>query len=199
MAGLRSALGGVLIAVVCGESGTAVLAAADQPIFGPPIANVCVFGRSEALDKSQAGLSANQQMLQFTQGVQAELTAERTAIVNDDRALAKLKASMSAAAYQQRVDQLKQRYDALDRTSRARNTQLAKTRNTALDQIGTALNPSLAETITSRHCSVVLEKAQIYGANAAMDITPQVIQLMNTHLPIITLRLAPPETADAEK
>jgi Skp family chaperone for outer membrane proteins len=165
------------------------------PGYGAPIATLCLFARSEALDKSQAGLSANQQIEQFTQGLQAQLSAERTAIINDDKQLATLKNTLAAAEYQQRVTQMRQRYDALARTTQIQAAQLAKTRGAALQLVTAAMNPALADTITARHCSVVFERAGTYGANPAMDVTAEVIKLMNMRLPLITLKLAPPDSA----
>jgi Skp family chaperone for outer membrane proteins len=173
--------------------------AAPAPTFGPPLAGVCMFARAQALEASQAGVSAGQQIQQFDRGVRAELDAERAAIVSDDRALAAQKATLPAAAYQQRVGALKQRYAELDRTTQLRGQQLAKTRADAVALISRALDAGVAETITARHCSVVFERAGSYGSNAGMDITAQVIQQMNERLPGVTLRLAPPESVGRPK
>jgi Skp family chaperone for outer membrane proteins len=171
--------------------------ATAPPTFGPPLAGVCLFGREQALGQSRAGVSANQQLSQFQQGIEAELKAERDTIARDDQALLAQKPSLPAADYQQRVTQLRQRYDVLQRTTQTRAAQLTRTRNDAITQIATAMAPSLNETITARRCSLVIEKGGVYGANPAMDITPQVIGLMNTRLPSVTLRLAALETTPA--
>jgi hypothetical protein len=71
----------------------------------------------------------------------AELGAERTAIVNDDQALLGQKASLSPADYQQRVAQLKQRYAELDRTRALRDAQLNMTRRDAIAQMNTVRGP----------------------------------------------------------
>ena len=169
---------------------------AAPPVYGPPIPGVCLFARDVALDRSLAGVSANQQIQQFTAGIRAELDAQRNSIVNDDRALAAQKASMPATEFQQRVAQLQQRYAAVERTRRTREAQVARTRAEAVRLILQTMTPSLGETITARKCSLVVEKAGTYGANPVMDVTDQVIQKMNARLQSVTLRLAPPDPAD---
>jgi len=173
-------------------SALAIAGAASAQTYGPPMAGVCVVSRDQALAASQAGVSANQQLTQFVSGVRGELNAQRSAIQNDDRALAAQKASLAAADYQQRVGQLRARYQALDHASQVRDAQLAATRKQAFDQIGAVMGPSLTEVIAARRCSLVLERASTYGANPEMDITAQVIQRMNARLPMLNLRPAGP-------
>jgi Skp family chaperone for outer membrane proteins len=161
--------------------------------YGPPTPGACLFAQAEALSQSHAGISADQQLKQFAEGADAELKAQRTAIFNDDHALAQQKSSLSAADYDQRVAQLRQRYAELDRTRSLRDAQLNLTRRDAAAQIMNILQPSLAETITARHCSFVLERSVTYGAADALDITAAVIQRMDARLSFVPLRLAPPE------
>jgi outer membrane protein len=172
----------------------ALASSAAAQTYGPATPGVCVFSRDQALSASQAGVSASQQIAQFTQGARAELGAQRTAIYNDDRALAAQKTQLAAADYQQRIAQLRQRYQSLDRTTQTRDAQLTQTRKDAFAQVAAVMSPSLAEIITTRRCGVVLEKATTYGSNPDMDITALVIQRMNARLPLLNLRQAPPET-----
>jgi Skp family chaperone for outer membrane proteins len=153
---------------------------------------VCVFDRLGAVAASQAGLSALQQLRQFTEGVRGELTAQRNDIVRDDQALAKLKGSMPEAQYDERLAQLRSRYADLDRLAAVRSDQLARTRDQATATIEAALQPALAGVIGAHRCSIVIEKRETYGVNAAMDITSDVVQSLNGRLATISLQLAAP-------
>lgn len=177
----------------------AAQASPTPPTYGAPVAGICLFARGIALDRSQAGVSANQQIAQFSQGIDAELKAQRTAIENDDRALAGQKASLPAAEFDRRVAQLRQRYADLSRTQATRAAQLRLTSRDALNQVGKVLDPSLADTITARHCAVVFERANTYGATEAMDVTGAVIQKMDALQSVVALRLATPEAAQAAR
>ena len=187
---------------VCGAAPASVqaqTASAAAPVYGPPIAGLCLFARAEALTRSQAGVSATQQLAQFGLGIDAELKAQEGAIHNDDVALATQKAALPPADYQQRVVQIRQRYAGLDRTRALRAAQLDVTRKQALAVVGQIIDPSLADTITSHHCSAVFERSATYGAAAASDITPAVIQRMDSIQSMVAIRLATPESAQAAR
>jgi Skp family chaperone for outer membrane proteins len=104
---------------------------------------------------------------------------------------------MPAVQYQQSATDLQRRAQAQDALIRTRNDQLARTRDQAVRQIGAAALPALNAALTAHRCSVVLDKGRIYSVNAAMDLTPEVIQKVNAALPTVTLQLAAPQQAQA--
>ena len=57
-------------AAVC-SAAAAQTAPAAAPVYGPPIVGLCLFARVEALTRSQAGVSATQQLAQFGLGIDA--------------------------------------------------------------------------------------------------------------------------------
>jgi outer membrane protein len=190
-------LGGSVAALFL--AGEAIAQSTAAPVFGPPLPGVCLLSQSDALARSRVGASAAQQLKQFANGIDAELGAERTAIVNDDHALLGQKPSLGTADYQQRVAQLKQRYAELDHTRALRDAQLNMTRRDAIAQVMTVLTPSLAETITTKRCSVVFERGATYGSADATDITSAVVQRMDARASLITLRLAPPDAVQGAR
>lgn len=194
---LSDVIRGLALASVAGLAmgGAAVAQPAEPPTYGPPTPGVCLFAQADALAHSKAGTSADQQLRQFAVGVDAELGAERAAIYNDDRVLASQKTALSAADYQQRTEQLRQRYANLDRERALRDAQLDLTRKLAADQVMKVLQPSLSDTITARKCSFVLERSVTYASTDALDITQQVIERMDARLSYVTLQMASPEAA----
>ena len=163
-----------------------------HPTYGPPVAGICVFSQAQALGQSAAGRAAAQQLQGYAKTIQAELESERTGIVNDDRTLQARKASLSAAQYQQSASQLQQRATAFDRKTRTRSDQLQRTRADASQQVVAVLTPILAGAISAHRCGLVVERSGIYGANAAMDLTPEVTRTLNAKLPAVRVTLAPP-------
>lgn len=172
--------------------------ASNVPTYGPPLTGVCIFSRDMALTTSQAGVSANQQLQQISKDLDAGLAPERDAIGKEDQALTAAKAKLSAADYQKRAAALQQRAQAYTAMVQTRNAQFTQTRDKATDQIATAVTPILVASITEHHCSLVLERGGIYGANAAMDLTPEVIQKLNAQMPTLAVSLAPPPAAQAQ-
>ena len=160
--------------------------------MGPPIAGVCLFARDAAIAKSKAGAATDARLRQLAQGVQAELASERQAIVTENDAL---KAIPAAQRPQARVDALDKRAAAFNQLQQLRTAQLQATRAQAIEQILKQMDPVLGPVSTGRHCSVVFERTATYGFNAAMDLTPTVVQQLDARMPTMTpFDLARPES-----
>jgi outer membrane protein len=159
---------------------------------GAPLAGVCVYSEEMVLSQSQAGIAANQQLAKLQQGVNAEVKPANDALVSEATALKARKATMPAAQYEQSGADLQRRAQAQDALARTRSDQLVRTRDDAVRQIGTAALPALNATLTAHRCSIVLDKGHVYSLNAAMDLTPEVIQKVNAALPTVNLQLAAP-------
>jgi Skp family chaperone for outer membrane proteins len=202
---LRRTLTAAVLALAAGSTGAlaqtpaapaspAATPPANVPTYGPPLTGVCVFTRDAALNTSQAGVSANQQLQQIAQGIAASLNPERDAISAEDKALAAEKAKLSPAKLQERGLALQKRAQAYGQTVQTRNAQLTQTHDKAFSQIAQAMTPILVSKITEHHCSLVMEsRGIIYGANPAMDLTSEVVQQLNAALPTVTVTLLPPE------
>jgi Skp family chaperone for outer membrane proteins len=192
--------GGALLTLAVGGStlAWAQTPAANIPAYGPPLTGVCLFSRDIALNSSQAGVSVGQQLQQISQGIQTNLNPQRDAIAKEDTTLNAQKAKLPAAQYAQRVNELQQRAQAFTQTVQTRNAQITQTHDKAMDQIAAAINPILIASISAHHCSLVLERNGIYGANPAMDLTAEVVQKLNASLPTVAVTLAPPEAVQAQ-
>jgi Skp family chaperone for outer membrane proteins len=164
---------------------------------GAPLPGVCVYSEELTLSQTQAAIAANQQLAKMQQTVNGEVKPTNDALISEAKGLEARKASMPAAQYQQSATDLQRRAQAQDALIRTRNDQLARTRDQAVRQIGAAALPALNAALTAHRCSVVLDKGRIYSVNAAMDLTPEVIQKVNAALPTVTLQLAPPQQAQA--
>jgi outer membrane protein len=164
---------------------------------GAPLAGVCVYSEELVLSQSQAAVSANQQLVKIQQGVNAEIKPVNDSLVSEAKALEAKKASIPPAQYQQSAVDLQRRAQAQDALARTRTDQLSRTRDDAVRQIGAAALPALNASLTAHRCSIVIDKGRVYSVNAAMDLTPEVIQKVNATLPTITLQLAAPQQAPA--
>jgi Skp family chaperone for outer membrane proteins len=102
---------------------------------------------------------------------------------------------MSAAERQQRTDALEKRAAAFLELQRVRAAQIRRTRADAIAEILKPMDAVLTPIATSRHCSVVFERTTTYGFNTAMDLTPAVVQQVDSRMPTLTFNLAPPEAA----
>ncbi len=164
-------------------------------VMGPPLPGICLFARDVALGTTKAGLAANARMRQLAQSVQTELAPEQQVIATEDSVLKTGGARMSPAEFQQRTDALRKREAAFAELQRTRAAQIQQTRSLAIAEILKPMDPALNAIAANHHCSVVFERTTTYGFNAAMDLTPAVIQQVDARLPTLTFNLAPPEAA----
>jgi outer membrane protein len=182
-------LGGAVAVAALASGATAQVVAAP----GAPVAGVCVYSEELTLSKSQAGVAANQQLAKMQQTINTELKPANDALISDAKGLEARKASTPAAQYQQSASDLQRRAQSADALARTRNDQLVRTRDEAVRQIDAVAIPALNATLTAHRCAIVVDKSRVYSVNAAMDLTPEVIQKINTALPTVNLQLAAPQ------
>lgn len=151
--------------------------------FGQPTPGICFLSRERVLDQSKAGAAANQRMQLFTQGVARELSGERAAIAADANVLQIQRPVISESIYQQRAGALALREQSFQTLDNTRNDQLSRTRATATARLILAMAPTLAAVLSEHGCSAVLETSGAYAVNPRMDLTWEVIQIMDARLP----------------
>jgi Skp family chaperone for outer membrane proteins len=165
--------------------------AAPQPNWGPALPGVCVLDGGRAIRTSQAGAAATQQITGFSQQATSEVTAQRDALVRDDKALTAAKPTLPPAEFDKRVQALRQRQAALQHDVQVRNAQLETTRNQANARITQVMAAAATEVVGTRHCSIVFDRGQLFATNPAMDITDAVVQIINIKMPSLQVTLAP--------
>lgn len=173
--------------------------AVNVPTYGAPIAGICVFSRDVALSTSDAGLGVNKQLAPLYQAAQTDLNGQRDTLTKDNKTLFAEKAKLSAAKFQARLAALQQRAQVYNSALQTRNAQFTQTRAKAMDQIAAAVTPILVDAITAHHCALVVERASIYGANPAMDLTADVVKQLNIAMPTLTVSLLPPEALQGQR
>ncbi len=186
----------VVVFVLAGASLGASLAAslpgaAMAQSFGPPTPGVCFLSKQRVLDDSNAGAAANQRIAFLRQEVDQELSGERQAIANDANVLQIQKPVIDIAIYQQRAGALALRQQAFQTLENTRNDQLTRTRADVTAHLISELAPILAAVLSEHRCSAVLESSGAYAFNPAMDLTREIIGVMNSRLPAFPFDLEP--------
>ena len=150
-------------------------AAQAGPVFGPPIAGMCLFARKEALETSQAGRAIALRVGSAEQALQLQIAAERTRIEGHLEALRPADSTQRMALFEQ-MNTIS-RFEA-DAQSRIREQTVI-----AYRAIEPPMEAALTKTITQRGCALIVERAITYGWNSEMDITRQVIESMDAEDP----------------
>lgn len=159
--------------------------------FGPPTPGMCFLSRERVLDRSKVGMTANARLTTFTHAVEQELSGERAAIAADANVLQIQKPVIDQAVYQQGAGALALREQSFGALEATRNDQPGRTRAGVTARILGETARELAGVIGQRGCSAVLEASGAYAISPRMDLTAEVIGLMDARLPTIDFILEP--------
>jgi outer membrane protein len=184
---------GLCAAAIALTAGSSVFAQAAAPppapqavTHGPPLTGVCIFSFETAIQTSTVGHSVDTRMQQIVAQVNAELTAEKTAIDNDAKALDARRATLDQATLESQASQLQIRANALQRKAQLRDREVSATEQKAVARISQELEPFVRQTYQSKACSILLQRSAVIIGNPAMDITPAVVTGLNGKITQLT-------------
>jgi len=134
---------------------------------------------------SEVGKYVAARMKQIIAEVNAELTAEDTAIKNEAKAIDTARAAGPTDALEARAANLQVRFNAFKRKQQLRQTEVQQTERKALMRVLQELDPIAVGVYQARNCSILLGDGVLLG-NPAMDITPQVVTGLNAKIKTFT-------------
>lgn len=160
--------------------------AAPAPIkHGPALPGVCTYNGDQAVQNSEVGKYVATRMQQIIAEVNAELTAEDTAIKNEAKAIDAARATAPADSLEARGANLQVRFNAFKRKQQLRQAEVQQTERKALMRVLQELDPIAVSVYQARNCSILLGDGVLLG-NPAMDITPQVVTGLNAKIKTFT-------------
>ena len=172
-------------------AGTAAAQPAQPTNPGPVIPGVCTFNQGRAVAGSMVGQAVSARMQQLTDAVRAELQPEGAAIEAEVTALQQGQASLPQDQFQQRAGALQQRATAYQQLAAQREGELQYTQGLQVQRIGETMDPILVQVYQERGCGLLLDRESVFIMNPAMDVTPLVIQRLNTALPTLSFNRMP--------
>ena len=178
---------------------TAAGAAPRTLAQGPEISGLCIFFQNKGIGSSSVGAAFDTRMQQLRSQAAAELSGEQTALRTDVQAFQTRRASLTQEQQQQQAAPLQQRSEALSQKAQLRNAELEYTFRHQLSKIAQTLDPVIQAVYQERHCSILLNgDSDVMASNTAMDITPAVVQQLNTRITTITFDRETPPTSAAQ-
>ena len=161
-------------------------APAAAPVkHGPALPGVCTYNGDQAVQNSEVGKYVATRMQQIIAEVNAELTAEDTAIKNEAKAIDAARATAATDALEARGANLQVRFNAFKRKQQLRQAEVQQTERKALMRVLQELDPIAVGVYQARNCSLLLGDGVLLG-NPAMDITPQVVTGLNAKIKTFT-------------
>lgn len=159
--------------------------AAPAPIVlttGPAIAGVCVYSGDRAILSSTVGKYVVSRIQTIEAQANAELTAERNAILADSKTLEGQRATLPQEQLEQKALQLNQRGQALQRKAQQRGREIEATQQKALSRVNDELQPFVRDVFQQRACSLLLDANAVMLTNPAMDITEAAVVKLNAKI-----------------
>jgi len=172
-------------------AGSALAQPAQPANPGPVIPGVCTFNQGRAVGGSMVGQAVTARLQQLSDAVRAELQPEGAALEAEASALEAGRASIPADQFQQRAVALQQRAGAYQQLAAMRQAELQYTQSLQLQRIAETMDPILVQVYQERGCGLLLDRAAMFGANPAMDITDRVIELVNQQLQTLSFDRSP--------
>lgn len=158
---------------------------------GPAIPGVCVYFNQQALAQSTVGQSVQTRMEQLAQEVQGEIAPYAQQLQTEYQALQTGASTIPADQLNQRRQALQQRAQEAQQLEQTRDTELRYTLSEQRKKISEAIEPILVAVYQEKGCGILVDRESVFIMNPAMDVTPLVIQRLNTALPSLSFNRMP--------
>ncbi|MDF1767254.1 OmpH family outer membrane protein [Maricaulis sp.] len=154
-------------------------------------ANIAVLNEERVLRESAAGIHIAARMQEIAQEIDSELQAMSQPIQQETERLNAETASMTQQAIQERPD-LMSRIQTLNQSAqqfevvrRARQQEIVQTERQAMRPVYEALGPILEEVVAAQGIDMLIDRSNLVFASPDLDISDDVITLLNTRLPTV--------------
>ncbi len=146
------------------------------------VPGVCVLSREGVIGASTVGKYVTTRMGQLSNQVNAELGGEQTSLQNDAKALDAKKTTLQPAQYQTQGQALQVRAQSLQEKAQQRDRELQATEQKAFARVLQEASPLVGDVVKVHSCGILLDANSVLAGNPTMDITPLVVQELNTKL-----------------
>ncbi len=139
------------------------------------------------LNQSDAGKKAQSYLKNKLENGAKALKKKEKTIQEEERKIIQQKKVISAEEYKKKITDLRKKIDSLQKE---RNTLLAETseqRSKAKTELLKNLNPIIQEYMKEKNIRIVLDKKSILLADENLDITQDIIKMLNSKLKSIKL------------
>lgn len=161
-------------------------AAGPAVTHGPALTGICIFSSQRAVGQSQVGKAVNTRLGTIIQQVNAELTAERTGLDNEAKALDGKKATLAQDALEQQAAALQVKANAWQRKGQLRQKEVEATEQKALSRVYQELDTPIKQVYQAQKCSVLFDRESVMLANPSMDITDAVVTALDARIKTLT-------------
>ena len=143
---------------------------------------------SKVLNESTAGKQAQNFLKNKLNKDVEKFNAEEKKLRDEEKDLINQKKIISAEEYKNKVDDLRQKVGNLQKKRADSLNSIAKTRADARAQLLKSLNPILEKFMNEKGITLVFDKSVVLANKRELDITDQIIELLNQNLKSLNLK-----------
>lgn len=165
----------------------AVPPAAAQEV---PSARIAIIDYQRLLQESSAAQDIREQLDERRQVYQDEITQQEQELRAADQELARQRAILSPEAFAQKRREFEARVAEVQRQVQARKRELDQAYDTGLKEVQRELVGIIADLSDARDFNLVLSRQQIVFADNALNISDEVLALLNQRLPTVEVPLS---------
>ena len=139
------------------------------------------------ISQSEAGKKVNKNLKnQLDQGVK-KLKEQEKKLQNEEKEIIQQKKVLSAEDYKEKIISLKKKVSKLQKDRDSLLDSVFKKRKIARDKLLNNLNPIMKEYMQQNNINIVLDKKSILLADEKLDITKNILDLLNKKIKSVSL------------
>ena len=140
------------------------------------------------LSQSEAGKYINRELKKINDSNTKEFKDIETSIKNKEENLLKQKNILKEEEFNNKVNILREEYKSYQKIKSKKNNELKKLRDDSGNQILIIINEILAKYSTENKISLILEKKNIVIGKTNLDITKNILELLNEKIKKVELK-----------
>ena len=139
------------------------------------------------LNQSDAGKKAQEYLKNKLDNGAKALQKKEKAIQEEETKIIKQKKVVSPEEYKKKVTDLRNKVDSLQKERNSLLAKVSKQRSKAKGELLKNLNPIIQEYMKEKNIKMVLDKKSVLLADESLDITQDIVKLLNSKLKSIKL------------
>ncbi len=140
------------------------------------------------LSESDSGKYINNELKKINDKNIEEFKKIENSIKTEEEKLLKQKNILKEEEFNNKVNKLREKYKSYQELKNTKNNDLKKLRDNASKQILKIINEILAEYSTKNKISLIIEKKNIVIGKTDLDITKNILSLLNTKIKKVELK-----------
>ena len=145
----------------------------------------------QILHDSLAAKNVQEQMNLRTESYTKEVSEQEATLQRTQNDLESQRTVLAADAFNAKMRDFQQHYDALDHGVQVTRQALQQAYNDAMTKVENTALQIIADIAAERKANLVVAKAAVLFDAQGLDITPEVLARLDTRLPDVTLDLPP--------